>query len=109
MRIRRGLKPAKFAFFDELRDYATRGQSLIIYHHADRSEGGIEAQVPRRLWELGDAVGLSPLGAVVVHRSGCRFLLVAPTPEHRDLLADGLAAFARKWAPHVELQLLSGF
>ena len=35
-----GPKASKFAFPPELADYGASGQSLVIYHHADRSPGG---------------------------------------------------------------------
>jgi hypothetical protein len=95
--------PVKFAFCDELADYARRGQSLIVYHHADRSKGGVPVQVTRRLGELTDATGLTPVGAVVARRGSCRFFLVAATETHVDQLSGTLAAYASRWYPDAEL------
>jgi hypothetical protein len=47
----RGSKLHKFALIDELADYAARGQSLVAYHHADRSVDS-QTQARRRLHEL---------------------------------------------------------
>ena len=60
--VRRGSRPGKFVFLDELADYSGRRQSLIVYHHADRSAGGVASQVPRRLSELAQATGVEPWG-----------------------------------------------
>ncbi len=46
MRARRGPKPNKFAFTDELADYTSRGQSLVVYHHADRAQVGSWPKTP---------------------------------------------------------------
>lgn len=95
--------PVKFAFCDELADYARRGQSLIVYHHADRSKGGVSVQVARRLGELTDATGLTPVGVVVARRGSCRFFLVAAAAAHVDQLSVTLATYASRWYPHAEL------
>ena len=55
-----GPKPNKFAFTDELADYTSRGQSLVVYHHADRAQVGVLAQDPRRLGELAAATRTCP-------------------------------------------------
>jgi hypothetical protein len=99
---RSGPNPQKFAFMEELADYAARGQSLVVYHHADRTSGGIQAQVPRRLDQLAEATGFLPIGAVVARRGSCRFFLVVPAPAHRDRLAEALAVHAAGWMPHSE-------
>jgi hypothetical protein len=98
----RGSKAGKFAFLDELADYATRGQSLVIYHHADRSAGGVAAQVPRRLAELAEGTDVAPMGAVVARRGSTRYFFIIPAPAHRDRLETAAKAHVGRWAPHVE-------
>lgn len=97
-----GSNPHKFAFIEELADYLIRGQSLVTYHHADRTAGGVQVQIPRRLSQLAEAAGIEPLGAVVARRGSCRFFLVVPAPGHRDELAEALDVHAERWSPHAE-------
>jgi hypothetical protein len=100
--VRRGAKPSKFAFLDELADYSARGQSLIVYHHADRSPGGVAVQVPRRLAEIESATEVEPLGAVVARRGSTRFFFIIPAAAHRQKLKTALRAHVARWTPHVE-------
>lgn len=58
----------KYAFTSELADYVKRGQSIVVYHHADRTRGGVPVQVERRLAELRTVTGTDPLGAVIARR-----------------------------------------
>jgi hypothetical protein len=46
----------KYALLSELADYAQRGQSIVAYHHADRSADAT-TQAERHLAELVEAVG----------------------------------------------------
>ncbi|HUY10027.1 MAG TPA: hypothetical protein VMW80_11405 [Candidatus Dormibacteraeota bacterium] len=48
-------KAVKHAYLDELAEFAARGQSLVVYHHADHSAPVIE-QATRRLADLADEV-----------------------------------------------------
>jgi len=45
----------KHAYLDELAAFAQRGQSVIVYHHADRS-AVVEQQARRRLADFADGV-----------------------------------------------------
>jgi hypothetical protein len=99
---RRGSKGSKFAFLDELADYADRGQSLVVYHHADRSAGGVPAQVGRRLAELREATRAEPTGAVIARRGSTRFFFVVPAEHHRAALSNAVQAYAERWRPHAE-------
>jgi hypothetical protein len=97
-----GSRSHKYVLTTELADYAARGQSVIVYHHADRSRGGVLAQVPRRLHELTQATRVLPLGAVVARLGSCRFFFVVPAESHRSALAAALPAYTRRWADHAE-------
>ena len=102
-----GSKPEKYALVAELADYAERGQSLIVYQHADRSAGA-ESQARRRLLELAHGVGQPPVGAIIARRGTCRFFLVTAAESHRVRLASSLTDFAVRWARHVDLLRLDG-
>jgi hypothetical protein len=95
-------KRHKYALLGELVDYAHRGQSLVVYQHADRS-ATVEKQARRRLDELATSLDQLPLAAVIVHRGSCRFFLVTVTEQHYTAMLAALDAFASRWASHVEL------
>jgi hypothetical protein len=97
----------KYALVAELADYARRRQSLVAYHHADRSAKA-ETQARRRLEELAKGVDQVPVGAVIAHRGSCRFFLVTATDPHMELLSAALTTFATRWAPHAELVSTNG-
>jgi hypothetical protein len=92
----------KFALMSELADYATRGQSLVVYQHADRS-ADCQTQARRRLYELSAGVSQHPVGAVIARRGTCRFFLVTAVGDHRDRLATSLRHYIAGWSPHAEL------
>jgi hypothetical protein len=87
---------------DELAEYARRGQSLVAYHHADRSDKA-EIQAGRRLQELARGVRQVPIAAVIARRGSCRFFLVTAAEPHRKSLSAALGSFETTWAPHVSL------
>jgi hypothetical protein len=95
-------KLQKYALLSELADYAHRGQSIVGYHHADRSASA-ETQARRRLDELAAGVAQDPVGTVIAHRGSCRFFLVTAAQPHAARLAAALGAFSDGWKPHVEL------
>lgn len=98
----RGAKAHKFALIDELAEYAARKQSLVAYHHADRSaDAGTQAR--RRLQELAAGLGLEPVGAVIARRGTCRFFLVTAEAAHHQQLAASLRSYAGRWISHAEL------
>jgi hypothetical protein len=98
----RGSKLHKFALVEELADYAARGQSLVVYHHHDRSAHR-ESHARRRLAELAAGVHQTPVAAVIARRGTCRFFLITATEQHLDDVAAGVRDYARRWAPHAEL------
>jgi hypothetical protein len=104
----RGSKLQKFALVEELAEYAARGQSLVIYHHADHSAHR-DIQARRRLAELAAGVGQEPVAAVIARRGTCRFFLVTTAEHHLDRLAASLRTYAERWAPHADLLWSGGF
>jgi hypothetical protein len=87
---------------DEVSDYTIRNQSIVVYHHADRSAGGARRQLERRLSQLYDVTGVRPLGGVVSHRGSCRFFLVVAAPQHQERLSKELVQYHETWIPHAE-------
>ncbi|HVD02978.1 MAG TPA: hypothetical protein VNF75_02400 [Candidatus Dormibacteraeota bacterium] len=87
-------KAVKHAYLDELAEFAARGQSLVIYHHADRSLT-VPEQATRRLADLADEVpGVAPLAAVRASRGTTRLFLVAAAPRHLGHLTSRLSGLA---------------
>ncbi len=69
-------KAVKHAYLTELAAFAGRGQSLIVYHHADRS-AAVEQQARHRLAELGRDLPVSPVAAVRASRGTTRLSLAS--------------------------------
>jgi len=66
----------KHAYLDELATFADRGQSLVVYHHADRS-APVEQQAQLRLTDLAREIAVEPIAAVRASRGTTRLFLVA--------------------------------
>ena len=83
----------------ELAAFAARGQSLIVYHHADRT-AGVEQQARRRLADLARDVPVQPIAAVRASRGTVRLFLVgAATKSHAGYLTDRLGGLeGSPWA-----------
>lgn len=86
-------KAVKYAYLGELAQFVTRGQSLVIYHHAGRA-GRTEEQGKRRLEELEELArqvpGCTALGCVIARRGSVRLFLVAAAELHRAFLSEKL-------------------
>ncbi|MGC2191600.1 MAG: hypothetical protein WA751_04635 [Candidatus Dormiibacterota bacterium] len=97
-------KAVKHAYLDELAAFAARGQSLVVYHHADRSAPVVE-QARRRLAELGQEVAeVQPLAAVRASRGTTRLFLVAAAPRHLEHLVSRLRGLATgAWSKEFEV------
>lgn len=92
-------KAVKHAYLDELAAFARRGQSLIVYQHADRT-APVERQARRRLTDFAREVPITPIGAVRASRGSSRlFLIGAASAAHAHYLTERLAGLARSpWA-----------
>jgi len=98
-------KAVKHAYLDELAEFVARGQSVVVYHHADR-KGPIESQVQWRLAELFQEVpGCTPLGCVIARRGSVRLLSVAAAELHRSFLSEKLQGLRTSvWAKVLQVQ-----
>ena len=99
----------KHAYLGELANFVARGQSLVVYHHADRT-GPIEDQVQRRLAELSQELpGCTPLGCVIARKGTVRLFLVAAAESHRSLLCERMQGLRTSvWAKVLEVQQWPG-
>lgn len=83
----------KHAYLDELAVFADRGQSIVAYHHADRS-APVDVQAQRRMEDAAKELDLEPLAVVRASRGTVRLFLVLAQPAHRDRLEERLGAIA---------------
>ncbi len=99
----------KYVYMDELQPYLHRGQSLVVYHHLDRSAPAPE-QVARLLARLGDRLeGSRQLQALLYRRGTLRAFLVIPAPSHDAVLADRIGRFVGgPWSRHFDHQTAPG-
>jgi hypothetical protein len=85
------IRAVKHIYLSELAAFAQRGQSVIVYHHADRT-ATVEQQAHRRLADLAAGLLVRPVAAVRASRSTSRLFLVgAATASHARYLTERLA------------------
>lgn len=93
----------KYAYLDELAAFVGRGQSLVVYHHADRT-AAVEEQARHRLGDIARDLSIKPIAAVRASRGTTRLFLVTATTSHADYLTDRLAALAvNPWATELRV------
>ncbi len=89
---------AKHACLSELAAFASRGQTIVAYHHADRS-ATVAGQAQRRLEDLATELPARPLAAIRASRGTARLFLVAAAPAHADRLVARIDALrASEWS-----------
>ena len=94
----------KYVFMDDLRQFAGRGHSLIIYHHLGRRGTAIQ-QI--RYWArtLQQNLSLPRLPwSLWYHRGAARAYFIVAQERHSDVLEDRFARFINgHWRAHFEL------
>lgn len=77
-------------------------QSLIVYHHADRT-AAVDEQARRRLADLARELPVKPIAAVRASRGTTRLFLVA-APRHAEYLTERLNKLpSSPWATEFSL------
>jgi hypothetical protein len=92
----------KHARCEELREFAGRGQSMVVYHHLSR-QGSHEQQI--REWQivLAEHLGREPF-ALRFRRGSGRAYFVIPADAHSERLERRAAELARgPWSHHFSL------
>ncbi|MEO6713912.1 MAG: hypothetical protein ABIM89_10835 [Mycobacteriales bacterium] len=79
----------KHLYTSELVPFVSRGQSCVVYHHADRS-AAVAAQAQSRLQLLEEEVGGEAVCAVHARRGSARLFLVLAAMSHVDDLTHRL-------------------
>lgn len=81
----------KYAYFDELRPYLDRGQSLVVFQSRDRTS--VEHQMQERLSQVHDQLGRM---FALFHRPYAgRSFFVVPSEAHWQTLYEGVVRLAR--------------
>ena len=92
----------KYAFFEELRAFVQRGQSVVVYHHIAR-RGSAKDQISGRMAQIEDRLACRPF-ALLYHRGSARAFFVLPAERHRDVLSSKVEGLLQTpWARHFEL------
>jgi hypothetical protein len=98
-----GSKGGKYVFWDEVERFWRQGQSLVVYHHLNRTApAAAQTAVLRAQFQknLGDLPLLVPL---LLRRGSCRYFWVVGQQLHADALEGGIERFAeRGWHQHFE-------
>ena len=94
----------KFVFFDDLRRFAGRGQSLVIYHHLSR-QGAHEQQIKRWSNSLRENLGLTgAIWPLRYRRGSARVFFVVPQQRHESALESRIRDFLDSpWRAHFDL------
>ncbi len=96
-------KAVKHAYLDELAPFIERGQSIVAYHHADRSDK-VRQQARRRMADAAEELGVEPLAAVRAARGSTRLFLVLPVAADRAHLERRLAALTESpWGEELDV------
>ncbi len=91
-------------FLDDLRRFAGRGQSLVIYHHLSR-QGTHEQQIQRWSNSLRDNLGLTgAIWPLRYRRGSARVFFVVPQERHESVLESRIRDFLdTPWRAHFDL------
>ena len=98
---RSAAKASKYVYLDEVRCIAERGQSLLIYHHHNRSAPG-EVQTARALNRLRSAAPqCSDVTAITFRRGSVRSFFLLSARSHSKMLRASMASLLEGvWAPY---------
>ena len=93
----------KFVDLDEIAAFYARGQSVVVYHHGDRT-APVPVQAMRRADQLRGATGARGLLCLRFRRGTTRLFFVVPSEECSDLLTLRSLEFLRSaWGQHFDM------
>ena len=93
------LRAGKYALHSEVRDYLERGQSLVVYHHLNRSARATN-QIHQRQLEIFRKMQRRAL-VLRYHRGSPRAFILIPQAEHREELTHRVRGMMEgPWARH---------
>jgi hypothetical protein len=94
----------KYVFYEELAEFTTRGQNLVIYHHLGRQATAV-SQIRLLFKEIGLKLSLdTPKWGLHYHRGTARVFQVIPTSTYERLLTERVCQFSNsQWGMHFDL------
>ena len=96
------LRARKYALYGEIQSYLDRGQSVVVYHHLNRSQKGVK-QIHRRQLEVFSRMRRRAL-AMRYHRGSPRAFILIPQAGHRAELMDRIGRMMEgPWARHFSM------
>jgi len=97
-------KASKYVYLDEVRAIAERGQSVLIYHHHNRSARG-EVQIARALDKFRSTAPQCPdVTAITFRRGSVRSFFLLSARSHSKILRAHLAKLQQgPWAAHLSV------
>ena len=99
---RHSAKGPKYAYYDDIRHYTERGQSLIIYHHLSR-QAKARQQVLQCQTKIFKETGRRAF-AMSYHRGSARAFMVIPNGDHHQILLQRAREMLKTdWARHFEI------
>jgi hypothetical protein len=101
---RHSRKASKYVFWDELSSFWKRGQSLVVYHHLNRSasvQDQTKALRQRFLNNFGDAPFIR---ALLFRHGSCRHFWILGQPQHGPKLSSRINAMIKAgWSGYFEI------
>jgi len=92
----------KYAWLDELQPFWRRGQSLVIYQHANR-QAPVAEQARRRVTQLRQALPGGRIETLRFRRGTSRLFFIAMQPIHRVRLLEGVDRLIdSSWSGHFQ-------
>ena len=96
------LRATKYAYYEELRPYLDRKQTLVVYHHLNRSSRSLQ-QVFRRQRDIYERLGRRAF-AMRYHRGSPRAFIIIPQEKHRAEIMERTREMLKgPWGQHFSL------
>ena len=93
-------KGSKYVYMDDLKAIWEGGKSLVVYHHANKTET-IACQVEKGKATLRDGLADAEPIPLVFHRGTVRFFFVIPAKRHKELIVGRVLRFLEHgWQEH---------
>jgi hypothetical protein len=101
---RRARKAGKYVFLDELKPFWNRGQSLVVYHHLNRTASvRVQTDILRERFSA-NFPKAAILKSLLFRRGSCRHFWIVGQKRHVPGLAAGIEAMLESgWAGYFEI------
>ena len=96
------LRGVKYAYYEELKSYLGRRQSVVVYHHLNRSSRSLQ-QIFRRQRDIYERLGRRAF-AMRYHRGSPRAFIIIPQEKHRAEIMERTRGMLKgPWGQHFSL------